>query len=336
MRVVSAHCYLRSRRSPCLPPDRRPPAASPHDRVAGSASRRARAAVGRTASAYAGFGLADYGPRTFSDPRVAEFGVRYCARRGVVERGTCAAPLAQVRAWLEAVRAHGITPLITFRRAIGNRRAPTPASLSCARFCASASCFHRCTSSRRGTRPPTPRSPPSTGQGLVAEFCDDAAKCRGSRSPRPTSSTPTVTSSGERPVRRAPRPYPRIWPFNPCHSASVDGPPLVERPSPPHARAGVVRRGRRRGVVAPERQADRPRRAIRGAGRHEYLLAGAPQPADHAYLLLRWRSPGSPRRARKATWDAGLVSASGAARPGAVGGHQRTARHVQHWIPKVY
>ena len=73
------------------------------------------------------FGLADYEPATFSDPRVAELGVHLA--RDVVPWNVVAVPrdLAAVTAWLAAVKQAGITPLITFQHADSSGRAPRKA-----------------------------------------------------------------------------------------------------------------------------------------------------------------------------------------------------------------
>jgi hypothetical protein len=79
-----------------------------------------------TASAFR-FGLSDYEPGTFSDPRVGELGVHLA--RDVVPWNVALnrRDLANVTAWLNAVRhAYHITPFITFQHADNNGRAPSP------------------------------------------------------------------------------------------------------------------------------------------------------------------------------------------------------------------
>jgi hypothetical protein len=51
-----------------------------------------------------------------------------------------------------------------------------------------------------------------------------------------------------------------------------------------------------------------------------------------------WRSPGTPtaRAARKATWDAGLIKANGAARPALYVVARELHRSIQKSIPKVF
>lgn len=311
--------------------------ASPHDRVAGSASRGARAAVGRTASATPGFGLADYEPRTFSDPRVAELGVRYA--RDVVSWNVALVPrqLAQVRAWLEAVRAHGITPLITFQHAVGNDRAPTPARYLAAflHFRQLFSWVYEFTPWDEATHAtqPTQHRP-----GLVAEYYNElAVHCRSC-----TITAPDILDADgnvERWVaefaKRA-RPYPRIWPFNPYHSASVDSPTLVERFLA--ATRGQVWFGEVGGVVWWRLKGKLIDHGVQYAARvakNIFSLARLSPRITRIYYY-HWRSPGSPRRARKATWDSGLVSASGAARPALWVVAKELHRHIQHSIPKVY
>jgi hypothetical protein len=73
------------------------------------------------------FGLSDYEPKTFADPRVAELGVHLA--REVVPWNVAfkRRDLANVTTWLNAVKhAYHITPFITFQHADNNGRAPTP------------------------------------------------------------------------------------------------------------------------------------------------------------------------------------------------------------------
>ena len=132
------------------------------------------------------------------------------------------------------------------------------------------------------------------------------------------------------------RPYPRIWPFNPCHSASVDSPTLVERFLA--ATRGQVWFGEVGGVVWWRLKGKLIDHGVQYAARvakNIFSLARLSPRITRIYYY-HWRSPGSPRRARKATWDAGLVSASGAARPALWVVAKELHRHIQHSIPKVY
>ncbi len=156
------------------------------------------------------FGLADYEPATFSDPRVAALGVH--TARDVVPWNVALVPRdrAAVTAWLAAVRRASITPLITFQHA-GNNSARRGRPSSCAPSCGSGPCFPGSLNSAPGTRPPIPvsrprairSSPPSTTTRLPPT-------APAARSPHQTRSTRTATSrAGSGRSFRPPTPTPR-------------------------------------------------------------------------------------------------------------------------------
>ncbi|HXB66238.1 MAG TPA: hypothetical protein VNV42_15315 [Solirubrobacteraceae bacterium] len=310
--------------------------ATPASHAAGALGDN-RGAIGRAAGATPIFGLADYEPRSFSDPRVAELGVRYA--RDVVSWNVALVPyqLAQVRAWLQAVRKHGITPLITFQHAVGNDRAPTPARYLAAflRFHQLFPWVHEFTPWDEATHAtqPTEHRP-----GLAAAYYNAlASHCRGCVVTAPD----ILDSDGnfERWIaqfaRRA-RPYPQIWPFNPYHSASVDSATLLERFLA--ATHGQVWFGEVGGVVWWRLRAKLIYHGVQyaaGVAKNIFSLARLSPRITRIYYY-HWRSPGSPRHSHKATWDAGLVSASGAARPALWVVAKELHRHLQRSIPKVY
>ena len=81
-----------------------------------------------SASAQARFGLSDYEPRNFSDPRVAQLGIHLA--RDVVpwDAALRRSERAGVSEWLDAVRKRHLIPFITFESSPVSRRAPSPGS----------------------------------------------------------------------------------------------------------------------------------------------------------------------------------------------------------------
>ncbi len=277
-------------------------------------------ALGCTVPAAAGafsFGLSDYEPATFSDPRVAELGITIA--RDVVPWNVAAVPRdrAAVSAWLAAARAAHLTPLITFQHADGNDRAPTVAQYLAAflRFRKLFGWVSEFCPWDEATHPgqPTQRAP-----RLAAAYYDAlTSHCRGCVITAPdTLDADGDFSSWIATFLRAAHPYPRIWPFNPYESAETGNPSAVLALL--SAVRGQIWFSEVGGIVW-----------WRFHGKLIYHgLAYAARATANAFKLARlspritriyyyhWRSPGNPGSAHNhATWDSGLVSAGGAARP---------------------
>jgi hypothetical protein len=303
-------------------------------RTAGAA-RRARAA---TASAPFRFGLADYEPRTFSDPRIRELDI-YLAR-DVVPWNVALVPreLAKARAWLDAVKhAYHITPLITFQHATGNDRAPTPTQFLAAflrfrKLFPWVNEFVPWDEATHATQPTEHRP-----QLAAAYYNELAAHCRGCEVTAPD----ILDADGDveqwiASFLEKARPYPQIWPFNPYHSIAVGSPLLIERFLA--ATRGQVWFSEVGGVVWWRYKGKLIYHGVEYAAqvaRNIFTFARMSPRITRIYYY-HWRSPGSPKHARKATWDAGLVSATGAARPALMVVAKELDRRIQRSIPKIY
>ena len=176
------------------------------------------------------FGLADYEPATFSDPRVAQLGIHIA--RDVVPWNVVSSPrdLAAVTAWLAAVKKAGITPMITFQHADGNDRAPTQAQFLkdflrfralfpwVTEFCPWDEATH--------AGQPTARRPRLAAAVLQRD---------GLALPRLQVTAPdTLDADGNIEAwigqfLRTARPYPRVWPLNPYISVATDNPRPIRR-----------------------------------------------------------------------------------------------------------
>ncbi|HEY2201174.1 MAG TPA: hypothetical protein VGH56_04755 [Solirubrobacteraceae bacterium] len=176
------------------------------------------------------FGLADYEPATFSDPRVAALGVH--TARDVVPWNVALVPRerAAVSAWLAAVRRASITPLITFQHAGNNSRAPGKAQFLRAflrfralfpwvtEFCP----WNEATHSSQ----PTARHP-----RLAAQYYNAiASHCSGCTVTAPD----TLDADGNieswiGTFLQTARPYPKVWPFNPYLSVRGNNPRAIRR-----------------------------------------------------------------------------------------------------------
>ncbi len=333
-----------------------PHAASPHcwrawlsgvcsRRVAHALAHARRAPVAHAhatapASSYR-FGLSDYEPSTFSDPRVGELGVHLA--RDVVPWNVALdkRDLAQVTAWLDAVKhAYHIIPLITFQHADNNDPAPSPAQFLKAflRVPQAVPLGERVRPLGRGhPRDAAHRPPP----WLAAEYYNAlAANCRGCEITAPD----ILDSDGnvEAWVGSVPRTRPPI-------SEDLALQPLQQRQHRQSradrklprgdARAGVVQRDRRSRVVALQRQADRPRRSVsrRRVAENIFRLAKLSPRITRIYYY-HWRSPGHSEGQGGQEGDLGCRAHEGQRRgaPGAVRGGRELHRSIQRSIPKIF
>jgi hypothetical protein len=286
------------------------------------------------------FGLSDYEPRTFSDPRVAELGVHLA--RDVVPWNAALneRDLLKVTAWLDAVKhAYHITPLITFQHADGNDRAPSPAAFLRAferfrKLFPWVNEFVPWDEATHATQPTAHRPQ------LAAEYYNVlAAHCRGCEITAPDilDSDGNVEAWIHAFLQRA-HPYPKIWPFNPYSSISTANPTLVERFLA--ATRGQVWFSEIGGVVwwrFKGRLIDHGEAYAALAAANIFRLARLSPRITRIYYY-HWRSPGDPhsKAGRKATWDAGLVRANGAARPALYVVARELHRHIQRSIPRIF
>jgi hypothetical protein len=283
------------------------------------------------------FGLADYEPATFSDPRVAELGVRNA--RDVVPWNVVAVPrdLAAVSAWLAAVKQAGITPLITFQHADGNDRAPTQAQFLkdflrfralfgwVSEFCPWDEATH--------AGQPTARHP-----RLAAQYYNAiASHCPGCMVTAPD----TLDADGniERWIGqflRSAHPYPKIWPLNPYISVSTDNSRAIRRLlSFVHGQVWFSEVG---GIVWWRFHGKLIYHGVVYAAKvaKNIFKLAAISPRITRVYYYHWRSPGTPQAAKKSTWDAGLVSASGVARPALLVVAKALHRQLQTTTPSSY
>jgi hypothetical protein len=284
------------------------------------------------------FGLADYEPSTFTDPRVRQLGI-YLAR-DVVPWNAVLVPrdLAQVTAWLDAVKhAYHITPFITFQHADNNDIGPSPAQflkafLKFRKLFPWVNEFSPWDEATHATQP-TEHHP-----WLAAEYYNVlAAHCRGCEITAPDilDSDGNVEAWVASFLEKA-HPYPKIWPFNPYNSAATDNPVLVERFLA--AVRGQVWFSEVGGVVWWRFKGKLIDHGVEYAARvaqNIFRLARLSPRITRVYYY-HWRSPGTPQRARKATWDAGLVSSTGAARPALMVVAKELRRQIQKSIPKTF
>jgi hypothetical protein len=285
------------------------------------------------------FGLADYEPSTFSDPRVTELGI-YLAR-DVVPWNAALVPsdLVQVTAWLDAVKhAYHITPLITFQHADNNDIGPSPAQFLKAflkfrklfpwvnEFCPWDEATHY--------TQPTARHPK-----LAAEYYNVLA----SHCPKCEVTAPdTLDADGNIEAwidtfLQTARPYPKIWPFNPYYSVSVDSPTLIDRFL--EAVHGQVWFSEVGGVVwwrFAGKLIDHGEAYAARVAKNIFSLARLSPRITRIYYY-HWRSPGNPHKlSKKVTWDSGLITAGGTARPALLVVARELHRHIESRIPKVF
>jgi len=283
------------------------------------------------------FGLADYEPATFSDPRVAELGVHIA--RDVVPWNVVSSPrdLAAVTAWLAAVKQADITPLITFQHADGNDRAPTAAQFLrdflrfralfpwVTEFCPWDEATH--------AGQPTARRPRLAAQ-IYNAMTSHCAGCM-ITAPDVLDADGNIEAWIGQFLRTA-RPYPRIWPLNPYISVATDNSRPIRRfLSYVHGQVwfsevgGIVWwRLHGRLIYHGEAYAVRSTKNI-------FKLASISPRITRVYYY-HWRSPGTPQSAKKSTWDAGLVTASGAARPALFAVAKALHRQIQTARPSSF
>jgi hypothetical protein len=308
------------------------------------ASRPSTAHQSRTPTAHRAaapqfrFGLADYEPRTFSDPRVRQLDI-YLAR-DVVPWNVALVPreLAEVREWLDAVKhAYHIIPFITFQHADNNDIGPSPTQFLRA-FLKFRKLFPWVTEFSPWDEATHATQPTEHHPWLAAEYYNVlAAHCSGCEITAPDilDSDGNVEAWVASFLEKA-HPYPKIWPFNPYNSAATDKPALVERFLA--ATRGQVWFSEVGGVVWWRFKGKLIDHGVEYAARvakNIFSLARLSPRITRIYYY-HWRSPGTPAKARKATWDAGLVSSNGAARPALLVVAKELRRGIQKSIPKIF
>jgi hypothetical protein len=283
------------------------------------------------------FGLADYEPATFSDPRVAELGVH--TARDVVPWNVVAIPRdrAAVMAWLATVRQAGITPLITFQHADNNGRAPTQAQFLkdflrfralfpwVTEFCPWDEATH--------AGQPTARHP-----RLAAQYYNAiVSHCSGCEVTAPD----TLDADGNIEAwigqfLRTARPYPKIWPLNPYISVATDSSRAIRKLlSYVHGQiwfseVGGIVWWRFHGKLIYHGEAY----AVRST-KNIFKLASI-NPRITRIYYYHWRSPGTPQSAKKSTWDAGLIGSNGVARPALLAVGKALHRQLQTATPASF
>jgi hypothetical protein len=284
------------------------------------------------------FGLADYEPSTFEDPRVRELGIHLA--REVVPWNAALVPsdLAGVTAWLDAVKhAYHITPLITFQHADNNDRAPTPAQFLKA-FLRFRKLFPWVTEFVPWDEATHDTQPTEHHPWLAAEYYNVlAAHCPGCEVTAPDilDSDGNVEAWVASFLQKA-HPYPKIWPFNPYASASTGNPSLVDRFLA--AVRGQVWFSEVGGVVwwrLKGKLIDHGVEYAAKVAKNIFTLARLSPRITRIYYY-HWRSPGTPTSAKNATWDAGLVSSTGAARLALLVVAKELHHQIQKSIPKIY
>jgi hypothetical protein len=297
------------------------------------------ASAGSAAAFTFRFGLSDYEPSTFSDPRVAELGVHLA--RDVVPWNVALKPrdLALATAWLDAVKhAYHITPLITFQHADNISRAPTPKQFLAA-FLRFRKLFPWVKEFVPWDEATHSTQPTEHHPWLAAEYYNVlAAHCPGCEVTAPDilDSDGNVEAWVGSFLERA-HPYPKIWPFNPYNSVSTGNPRLIEdflaavHGQVWFSEVGGVVWWRFKGKLIDHGEAYAARVA-----KNIFQFAQLSPRITRVYYY-HWRSPGNPRKgARKATWDAGLIRSDGAARPALLVVERELHRHIQTSIPKVF
>jgi hypothetical protein len=285
------------------------------------------------------FGLSDYEPRTFSDPRVGELGVHLA--REVVPWNVAIDRRARLRAtaWLDAVKhAYHITPFITFQHADNSSRAPSPAQFLRA-FLRFRKLFPWVKEFAPWDEATHATQPTAHNPWLAASYYNVlAAHCPGCQVTAPDilDSDGNIEAWVASFLEKA-HPYPKIWPLNPYHSVSVDSPALIEgflaatRGQVWFSEVGGVVWWRFKGRLIYHGSAY----SARVAG-NILSLAGLSHRITRVYYY-HWRSPGSPYKlSHRITWDAGLIDAYGRARPALAVLARALHRYVQRSIPKIF
>jgi hypothetical protein len=291
------------------------------------------------ACAQARFGLSDYEPKNFADPRVAQLGIHLA--RDVVPWNAALrkSDRAEVTAWLNAVRrAHGITPFITFEHASNSGRAPSPGQYLHA-FLAFRKLFPWVKEYSPWDEANHASQPIARNPHLGAEYYNLlAAHCPGC-----DVTAPDLLDSDANFERWAltfahyAHPYPKIWSFNPYSSVSVNNPARIEqmlqivRGQIWFSEVGGVVWWKFRGRLIYHGPAYAARIA------HYIFDFAAISPRITRIYYYHWRSPGVPgHMSRNARWDAGLIDAHGRARPALWVVAKVLRRHLQGTIPKVF
>ena len=286
------------------------------------------------------FGLSDYEPSTFSDPRVGELGVHLA--RDVVPWNAALnkRDLAGMTAWLDAVKhAYHITPFITFQHADNNGRAPTPAQFLKA-FLRFRKLFPWVKEFAPWDEATHSTQPTAHNPWLAASYYNVlAAHCPGCEVTAPDilDSDGNVEAWVGSFLERA-HPYPKIWPYNPYHSISVGSPALIEEfLAAVHGQVWFSEVG---GVVwwrFKGRLIDHGEAYAARVAHNIFSFAKLSSRITRIYYY-HWRSPGTPKAkaARKATWDAGLIKSNGPARPALYVVAKELHRTFQHSIPKIF
>jgi hypothetical protein len=263
------------------------------------------------------FGLSDYEPATFADPRVAQLGVSVA--RDVVPWNVALVrrDRVAVTAWLAAVKLAGLTPLITFQHADHYGRPPTPARFLAA-FVRFRKLFPWVLEFTPWDEATHAGQPTANAPSLAAAYYNAlAAHCPGCEITAPD----TLDADGniERWIRvflRTAHPYPNVWPFNPYMSAAYDNPARVlALLRTVHGQIWFSEVG---GIVWWRFRGRLIYHGLSSAARataNIFKLAALSPRITRVYYY-HWRSPGNPHALAKAfTWDAGLVTSSGGPRP---------------------
>jgi hypothetical protein len=292
-----------------------------------------------SAGAQARFGLSDYEPKNFSDPRVEQLGIHLA--RDVVPWNAALnkGDRAEVTAWLSAVHhADRMTPFITFEHADNSNRAPSPSQYLHA-FLAFRKLFPWVREFSPWDEANHASQPTVHHPRLAAEYYEAIYRhCQGC-----DVTAPDLLDADANFERWAlefahyAHPYPKIWPFNPYKSVSIGSPRRIERML--HTVRGQIWFSEVGGLVWWK---FRGRLIYHGTA---YSARVAHSIFDLALLSSRitriyyyhWRSPGVPgHMPKKARWDAGLIDPYGRARPALWVVAKLLRRHIQGTIPKVF
>jgi hypothetical protein len=285
------------------------------------------------------FGLSDYEPRSFADPRVQQLGIHLA--RDVVPWNAALrkGDRAQVSEWLNAVRhAHQVIPFITFEHADNSSRAPSPGQYLHA-FLAFRKLFPWVKEYSPWDEANHASQPIARNPHLGAEYYNLlAAHCPGCEVTAPDLLDSDANfESWALTFAHYAHPYPKIWPFNPYSSVSTDNPSRIEqmlrtvRGQVWFSEVGGVVWWKFRGKLIYHGPAYAARIA------HFIFDFAALSPRITRIYYYHWRSPGVPgHMPRKARWDSGLIDAHGRARPALWVVAKVLRRHLQGTIPKVF
>ncbi|HEX3692011.1 MAG TPA: hypothetical protein VHU13_01600 [Solirubrobacteraceae bacterium] len=290
------------------------------------------------AGAQVGFGLADYEARNFSDPRVGELGIHLA--RDVVPWDVALRKSGRIgmSEWLKAARAHRLIPFITFESASNGHRAPSPgqylhAFLAFRKLYPWVKEFSPWDEANHSSQP-IYRNP-----HLGAEYYDElAAHCSGC-----LVTAPDLLDSDANFERWAlefahyAHPYPKVWPFNPYTSVSVNSSSRIEQML--SAVRGQIWFSEVGGVVWWKFRGRLIYHGPAYAARvtHTIFDLARLSPRIDRIYYYHWRSPGIPGHApHKARWDSGLIDPYGKARPALWVVAELLRRHIQGTIPRVF